>query len=248
MESFISIKMVIILILIMIIILLVILFLLITSKQFKIKNIDIEVEEYLNQLYTNLDDASTKTSKEAQKVLKIFINQLQNYEEQQIKTKESLNAVVSKIADELQSMKEHINSIQELSLEKEVKIRRYEAGYNQTNIKNFTKGLFRILEIIKEEQSKNNSNSLSEIQEDILILLENNGIEQVEITVGNDYKEYSKIAKVITTEVTTNPQKDSTVKEVKRDGYITQVDDTRIKVLILAEVIIYKLNTGVEDV
>ncbi len=244
MENFLSNEMAIVLIIILVTVMVSIIFLLITSKQFNIKNVDVELENFLNHLYV----ASTQSNKDTHKVVEIFIQELKSYEDQHGKTKESLNNVISKVASELQGMKEHIGSIQELSLEKEEKIRRYESGYDQANIKNFTKGLFRILETIKEEQGKENSDSLSEIQEDILILLENNGIEKIDIELGKNYKEYSKVAKVIRTEMTTDSLKDSTVKEIKKDGYITQIDESTIKIHIPAEVIVYKLNKGIEDV
>ena len=235
---------VIVLSLIFVLTLITIIFVLLNQKKFNIKNVDTELGDFLNLLYT----ASTKSNDDTNKAVDIFIKELKNYENQNNKTREALNNFVQHIMSEMEGMKEHIASIQKLALEKEEKIRRYEAGYDQTNIKNFTKGLFRILETIKEERSKSDNEALTEVQEDILILLENNGVEQVNITIGNDYKEYSKVAKVITTEITTDPQKNSTVKEVKKDGYLTQVDETTIKVLIPAEVIVYKLNTGVENV
>jgi hypothetical protein len=244
MENFLSNEMAIILIIMLVTVMIAIIFLLITSKQFHIKNVDVELEDFLNHLYV----ASTQSNKDTHKVVEIFIQELKSYEDQHGKTKESLNNVISKVASELQGMKEHIGSIQELSLEKEEKIRRYESGYDQAIIKNFTTGLFRILETIKEEQAKENSDSLSEIQEDILILLENNGIEKIDIELGKNYKEYSKVAKVVRTEMTTDSLKDSTVKEIKKDGYITQINESTIKIHIPAEVIVYKLNTGIEDV
>jgi len=244
MENFLSNGMVIILIIILVSIMVAIIFLLISPKQFHIKNVDIELENFLNLLYK----ASMQSNKEAQKAVEIFTHQLQSYEGEQAKTKDSLNNFVKHIISEMEDIKEHIASIQELSLEKEKKIRRYEAGYDQTNIKNFTKGLFRILETIKEERAKDDSESLSEIQEDILILLENNGIEKINIKLGNNYKEYSKVAKVITTKETNDPQQDSTIKEIKTDGYIIHIDEDTNKVLIPAEVIVYKLNMGVENV
>ena len=244
MENFLSNEMAIILIIMLVTVMIAIIFLLITSKQFHIKNVDVELEDFLNHLYV----ASTQSNKDTHKVVEIFIQELKSYEDQHGKTKESLNNVISKVASELQGMKEHIGSIQELSLEKEEKIRRYESGYDQAIIKNFTTGLFRILETIKEEQAKENSDSLSEIQEDILILLENNCIEKIDIELGKNYKEYSKVAKVVRTEMTTDSLKDSTVKEIKKDGYITQINESTIKIHIPAEVIVYKLNTGIEDV
>jgi len=217
-----------------------IIFALLNQKSFRIKNIPIEFEDFLNQLSI----ASTKSNKDTEKTVKLFVQELAKYEAQNTKTKEGLNNFVQHIMSEMEAMKEHIASIQELSLQKEEKIRRYEDGYDQKQFKNFTKGLFRIIESIQEEKLESNCSSLSEIEEDILILLENNGIEKVEIEAGSSFKEYSKVAKITTTVETSDDTLDSTIKEVKKNGYIIQVDENTTKVVRPAEVVIYKLNTG----
>lgn len=244
MGHYISNEVAMILIIILVSVMLIIIFLSITSKQFHIKKVDVELEDFLNLLYT----ASTQSNKEAQNAVEVFTGQLQSYEGEQLKIKDGLNNFVKHIMAEMEGMKEHIGSIQELSLEKEKKIRRYEDGYDQSKIKNFTSSLFRILESIKEGRLKDDSATLSEIQEDILILLENNGIKQINIEAGYNHKEYSKVAKVVATENTSEVEKDSIIKEVRKDGYFIQVDEKTTKVLIPAEVIVYKLNTGVENV
>ena len=221
-----------------------IIFALLNQKSFRIKNIPIELEDFLNQLSI----ASTKANKDTEKTVNLFVQELANYEAQNTKTKEGLNNFVQHIMSEMEAMKEHIASIQELSLQKEEKIRRYEDGYDQKQFKNFTKGLFRIIESIQEEKLESNCSSLSEIEEDILILLENNGIEKVKIEAGDSFKEYSKVAKITTTVETKDDTLDSKIKEVKRDGYIIQVDEKTTKVIRPAEVVIYKLNTGAQDV
>ena len=244
MENFLTNEMAIILIIILVTVMVGIIFLLISSKQFHIRNVDVELEDFLNHLYV----ASTQSSKEAQGAVESFTSQLKNYEGQQAKTKEGLNNFVQHIMGKMDSMEERIGSIQELALEKEIKIRRYEDGYDQVKIKNFTKGLFNILESIKEERNKEDHEGLAEVEEDILILLENNGIEQTRVEVGSNFKDFSKVAKVVTTEETNDISKDSIIKEVRKDGYFIQVDENTTKVLIPAEIVIYKLNLGVENV
>ena len=157
MENFLNNEMAIVLIIILVTVMVAIIFLLITSKQFHIRNVDIGLEDFLNHLYT----ASTQSNKEAQKAVESFTSQLKVYEGQQTKTKEGLNNFVQHIITEMDSMKEHIGSIQELALEKETKIRRYEDGYDQVKIKNFTKSLFKIIESIKEERNKEDSEALA---------------------------------------------------------------------------------------
>jgi len=235
---------VIVLTLVFIITLVSIIYLLLDQKKFNIKNVDTDLEKFLNELY----NASTKSNDDTHKAVEIFIQELQAYEQQHGKTKEGLNNAISKVVSELEGMKEHIGSIQELSLEKEEKIRRYESGYDHIKIKNFTKGLFRILEDIKEAKQEDTSAALSEIEEDLLILLENNGIEKVEIEIGSKFKTNMKLAKVISTVATENIDKDGKVKEVTKDGYFIAIDENTNKVIIPAEVIVYKLNTGVENV
>ena len=221
-----------------------IIYLLLDQKKFNIKNVDTDLEKFLNELY----NASTKSNDDTHKAVKIFIQELQAYEQQHGKIKEGLNNAISKVVSELEGMKEHIGSIQELSLEKEEKIQRYESGYDHVKIKNFTKGLFRILEDIKEAKHEDTSAALSEVEEDLLILLENNGIEQVDIEIGSDFKTNMKLAKVISTVATKNIDEDGKVKEVTKDGYFIVIDENTNKVIIPAEVIVYKLNTGVENV
>ena len=75
-----------------------------------------------------------------------------------------------------------------------------------------------------------------------MLLLENNGIEKIEIEENTSYEGLSKVAKVIDTEETDDPAKELLIKEVKKDGYFIQVDDEMQRTIRPAEVIVYKLN------
>lgn len=227
-----------------IVILVVIIFMLMAQKQFNITNVPITVEDFLNKLY----EENTKSNITTHKAVNTFIGQLQSYEKQHEKTKEGLNNFIAHIMEELSGTKEHVSAIQQLSLEKEEKIKRYEMGYDYSNIKNFTKGLFRIIEFIEQEDPSENNEILKEIKEDILLILENNGVDKIDIEVNDDYRQYVKVAKVIETVDTSNPEKDSMIKEVKTQGYKIDITDGKVNVLKPSEVIVYKLIQGKENV
>lgn len=227
-----------------VVVLIAIVFMLLAQKQFNITNVPITVEDFLNHLYTE----NTKANKDTNEAVKVFVHQLQSYEEQHEKTKDGLNNFIAHIMEELSGTKEHVAAIQQLALEKEKKIKRYESGYDYSKIKNFTNGLFKIIEFIEQENLSDNNETLKEIKEDMLSVLENNGVEQIAIQVNDDYRQYAKVAKVIETVATDNPEKDSKIKEVIKQGYKIEINDDMTKVLKPSEVIVYKLTKGIENV
>lgn len=221
-----------------------IIYMLIAQKQFKITNVPMEVDDFLNKLY----EENTKSNVVTNKAVNTFIHQLRSYEQQHEKTKDGLNNFIAHIMEELSGTKEHVSAIQQLALEKKEKIERYEAGYDYSKIKNFTNGLFRIIEFIEQGNISEENEILTEIREDILLLLENNGVEQIDVKINTNYGEYRKVAKVIETVDTDDEAKDSTIKEIKKQGYKIVIDGEKVNVLKPSEVIIYKLTKGIENV
>lgn len=137
-------------------------------------------------------------------------------------------------------MKEDINAVKELALSKEEKIKRYEEGYDKKVINQFINELFRILDFIKDEQKKEFTESLKEIEEDITLLLENNGINKVEIYESQNLEDLKKFVKVIKTENTNIEEIDLTINDILKDGWFIQVDNETTHVIRYAEVIINK--------
>lgn len=209
---------------------------LLSQRKFKIKNVDVELENFLNQLF----DASTKSNTDVTKVINSFKANLDKYDESQNKTKDALDKFVNHIINNIDVMKEDMDSIKKLAIEKEEKIKRYEDGYDKKILNQFLKELFRILEFIKEEQEKEYSGSLKEIEEDILLLLENNGINKINLEEIEDLEKLTKFAKIIRTEKTNLKEKNSTLNKILRDGYYIQLDNEKIKIVKHAEVIINK--------
>ncbi len=154
---------------------------------------------------------------------------------------EMLKTHLDDVSNKIGIMKEEVKAVKELTQEKDKKIRRYEEGYDQKNIKQFMDELFKTIDYIRKERVSNDSDSLEEIEEDLLLLLEKNGIQLIEMHVGDSYEGQLKFAKVIGTEETDDESKNTIIKEVNKNGYFVQIDENNTRVLRPAEVVVYKL-------
>ncbi|HIP14693.1 MAG TPA: hypothetical protein EYG74_04320 [Sulfurimonas autotrophica] len=154
---------------------------------------------------------------------------------------EMLKTHLDDVSNKIGIMKEEVKAVKELTQEKDKKIRRYEEGYDQKNIKQFMDELFKIIDYIKKERISSDSNSLEEVEEDLLLLLEKNGVQMIDIHADNSYEGQSKFAKVVGTEDTDDISKDTIIKEVHRNGYFVKIDENNTRVLRPAEVVVYKL-------
>jgi len=154
---------------------------------------------------------------------------------------EMLKTHLDDVSNKIGTMKEEVKAVKELTEEKDKKIRRYEEGYDQKNIKHFMDEFFKIIDYIKKERMSTDNNSLEEIEEDLLLLLEKNGIQMIDIHTNNSYEGQSRFAKVVGTEETDDATQNTIIKEVRRNGYFVQIDEDNIKVLRPAEVVVYKL-------
>jgi len=83
----------------------------------------------------------------------------------------------------LSGMKSELEAVKNIALEKEVKIQRYEEGYDQKNIKNFLGDLLRITDFANS--NKETADSLNEIYEDLELLLEDAGVEKSVVAVAD---------------------------------------------------------------
>ncbi len=154
---------------------------------------------------------------------------------------EMLKTYLDDVSNKIGTMKEEVKAVKELTQEKDKKIRRYEEGYDQKNIKQFMDELFKTIDYIKKERVSNDSDSLEEIEEDLLLLLEKNGILLIEMQVGDSYEGQLKFVKVIGTEETDDESKNTIIKEVNKNGYFVQIDENNTRVLRPAEVVVYKV-------
>jgi len=209
-------------------------------------------QKHLQKFYKELQQHEEKRKEmlyHVNKTINDTVNQIQTDTvsgQQEIKKiiallNEMLKTHLDDVSNKVETMKEEVKAVKELTQEKDEKIRRYEEGYDQKNIKQFMDEFFKIIDYIKKERITSDSNSLEEIEEDLLLLLEKNGIQMIDIHVGDSYEGQSKFAKVVDTEDTYDVSKNAIIKEVRRNGYFVQIDENNIRVLRPAEVVVYKL-------
>lgn len=138
----------------------------------------------------------------------------------------------------LSSMRSELQAVKEIAIEKEAKIRRYEDGYDQKNIKSFIKEIIRVVDFAKSE--RNIDDKVEIILEDLEILLENEGIEKIDVHIKDKYKGLEKEVKVISTIDTDNLAEDKTIHSIKKEGYFLELSEGNNKLIRPTEVVIYK--------
>lgn len=252
-------------------------YLLLVRKRFKLTNEKIDLEDFLRKLDEDVARGSRETDRylkefrlglekyqEDTKKLLSYVeknindvtNQLQadsadSKQEigntvEQLKT--GLNKLLTEMREELNLMRNEVEAAKMLSIEKEEKIKRYEEGYDQKVIKNFRQELFKILHYIEQEKKKNHSDALIEVHEDLELLLEDVGIEKINIEIGNKYDGNTKVAAIKEVIMTDNIEQDGIIADVLRDGYFIQIANEKEKVLRPSELIIYKYNNKEDEV
>ncbi len=157
-------------------------------------------------------------------------------------TIEKLNGTIGKLTDGLNQilsdMRSELEAVKNIALEKEIKIQRYEEGYDQKIIKSFLNEILRIIDFAGHK--KDDNDVVSEIYDDLELLLENEGIEKISLSIGDSYDGNEKMVKVTSTSITKDASKDNTVCEIKKDGYLIEIANEQNKVIRSTEVILYK--------
>ena len=162
----------------------------------------------------------------------------ENNFKQMEKVNTSIDKLTSGLNHILDGMKSELAAVKDIALEKEVKIQRYEEGYDQKNIKAFVKDLLRILDFANN--NKETSNIVNEIYEDLTILLENEGVEKINLNVGEHYDGNAKVVKIISTKDIDDMEKNNVVYEIKKEGYFLEIAEDQIKIIRPSEIILYK--------
>ncbi len=126
------------------------------------------------------------------------------------------------------------------------KLKRYENEYDQKITKRYNNEIFRILDYIKKQRKINDSEALEDIEEDILIMLKNSGIERHEYFVGDTVKQEDDQYLLIDYIETDDEDKEGKIIEVKKHGYFSYFlnkQDKKVKKSIKeAKVAVYKFE------
>jgi len=189
------------------------------------ENILLKNKEILNEQSIQIQDKIALLDKFENKTIELL---------ETIKTEITLS-----VTEEISPIKNHI--IKDFE-----KLKRYENGYDQQITKRYNNEIFRLLDYIKKERMKNNTEALNDIEEDILIMLENNGIEKLNISVGELYTDeldqYVVVEYVSTSKIEDNQK----IKDIKKYGYFLNflnTENEKIKKPIReARIVVYKFE------
>ena len=207
-------------------------------KRFKIKNVEPELERFLNQLWKANIDYSEKTGQKLEALEAQIINEKENSK----KVKAALNQFVAHIIKEMDGLTDRVSTIQELTVEKENKIKRFEDGYDLKILNSFTAGIIRTISSIDNMKKADSCEIVEEVKEDLLLLLFNAGIEEVSIKEGLGFNDVSDIAQIMHTEETDDVNKNGTIKNIISNAYVIKLSDEQRKVVKLAQVVTYKMK------
>ncbi len=162
----------------------------------------------------------------------------------------------------IDEIKNQLQAIQSLTLDKDKKLRRYEDGYDLKIYKSFLSDILRIYDDIKEKSShiqkdvdlflsqinlQDNNNSkkfanntkdlLEESLEDIENMLENNNIYKYDIECGKIYNNDGKTIVEIKEAIETDDcYEKGSVVEILKDGFYTKLSQEEEKQIRMAEI------------
>jgi len=123
-------------------------------------------------------------------------------------------------------------------------LQRFQAGYDYQILKNFIKPVARTindLDQLLERLSGNEKEEVMDARDDLLKLLDDNGVEQIELDLEIPYAEQKKYAEVVDEkERTDDPQKSGLIAAVERVGYKYEFNDGQERVIQPALVKLYE--------
>ena len=189
------------------------------------EKIGIDIKSYIDEKF----DAMTRELEEKSSIQMNMVN-------------DTLGKLTTGLNQLLSGMKSELEAVKNIALEKEVKIQRYEEGYDQKNIKNFLGDLLRITDFANS--SKEVTEEMGEIYEDLEFLLEDAGVEKINFNIGDSYDGSAKVVKIIETLATEDIDKDNTVAEIRKSGYFIEIAEGQMKVIRPVEVVLYRYENS----
>lgn len=233
-------------------------------KRFSIKNVPTDVAEYMVMLNDNICDNNNKHNDSLSNVSKALntleqrltknfhsytdkvIDSSSNNEITLNKTVGVLKNNLESVSSELTEIKNQLNALQQYTIEKEKKIRRFEEGYDYKIKNRMITDIISLLDDLEKQNKKSPNENIEESIEDILLLLENNGINSINIDGNIPYMGNEQIAKVDKVEETTDSQLNGIIKETIKKGFYLDIEDGTQKIIRPCSVVIYKLIKGEE--
>ncbi len=137
-----------------------------------------------------------------------------------------------------------IGGIRDYLSENNKTLQRFQAGYDYQILKNFVKPVTRTINDLNQllvKLSGDEKEDLMDARDDLLELLERNGVEQIELDFDAPYADQKKYAEAgEEKEKADDPQKSGLIASVERMGYRYEFNDGQERVIQVARVKLYE--------
>jgi len=207
----------------------------ITKNIESFKNMINTFENSFNERVEKIDSLLGKVEFVSKSKIKVIETQLLNITNNTKSLTTLENDIKQLFIDEMKPMKEY-------AFEQRDKLKRYESGYDSKILDKFFKSIFKILDIIKKENSVVKNELVEDIKDDLLIILKNSSIYKLDIQEGDTYDANKYDQYVDITYINTSNEKEAgVIKEVKRDAYYLLSGEYK-KPKHSAKIHVYKFN------
>lgn len=146
-----------------------------------------------------------------------------------------------------------LTDIQKLADERAHEIQRFRDGYDYIKLQNFIGNLIRIIDELEDVLNKKNMdkdelcNTVKDMKDELLILLENNNIQQIRPEIGERYSVTSLDYKVMSRVSPEEPQEEETISQIIKPGYRLIISENKSKVIREAQIIINRKHSTTEE-
>lgn len=149
---------------------------------------------------------------------------------------------LSGVSAEVAALREHV-------ARQQVQLRRWQEGYDWQVLRRVCSRLLRVADDLERKAADSEgetADALSVAREHILIVLEDEGIEELRLTPGQEYAGMEKVAKVVGRPAAPGPDMAGRVAEVLSPGFIRVDGDGTARVLRPARVTVHGEAEGKE--
>jgi molecular chaperone GrpE (heat shock protein) len=158
--------------------------------------------------------------------------------------------VIRGLQDELGKVRAELEGVRSFAMSQQEQLRKYEEGYSWSKVKSFGKRLIRCIDRIDDRiedqiEDKEAEKVLLGIKDEMIFALEDEGVDLIEPEIGSLFEGQARFVRPVEAVPPENPEQEGTIKEVKRNGYLVQIDDASLcNIIRPAEVVIYRTTKG----
>jgi len=191
------------------------------------------LERKLNSISNQRDEPDTNSKKRHEALLSLVKQQ-----------EDIIKSQLGHMAGDVSGLDASINGIREFLSKSSETMSRYQEGYDYQILKKITKRIIRIIDTVNKMSEKAEGESKAElidVTDDLIDLLDLNGIEMFEPKEGDAFDDETRLRAELTDNVifTDDDSKVGKIAKVVKSGYIYYFNDDNKRTISLAKVALY---------